>query len=190
MTKPLRLIGLVGYAGTGKDTVRQQLETEHGFVGLAFADPIRQMLRTLFTENGIDEKYMDDRQFKEATIGDLMTVRPVTYRQMAQTLGTEWGRAMSPDFWTCIAGAYISDQRQHGERQFVISDVRFVNEAEWVKSAGGELWRISRPAAAAVRQHTSEAEIERIRHDVWIDNSRSLEDLWMAVDHQVAKPIN
>lgn len=185
MATPLRLIGLVGYADTGKDTVRQQLEQEHHFVGLAFADPIRQMLRTLFTSNGIDEKYMDEREFKEATIGELLTTHPISYRQMAQTLGTEWGRSLSPDFWTCMAGAYIADQRQHGERLFVISDVRFVNEAQWIKNAGGELWRIHRPSATPVRPHSSETEIEHISADVLISNAGSLEDLWMAVDRQM-----
>lgn len=179
---PLRLIGLVGYAGTGKDTVRQLLESEHGFVGLAFADPIRQMLRTLFTENGIDEKYIDERDHKEAPIQDLLTEQPLSYRQMAQTLGTEWGRNLSPDFWLQIAGAYIAEQRRHGERLFVISDVRFVNEGQWIKDAGGELWHIHRPSAAPVRPHASEAEIALIDVDRVIDNSGSLDDLWTRVD--------
>jgi hypothetical protein len=181
MTPP-RLIGLVGYAGTGKDTVRQLLESEHGFVGLAFADPIRAMLRALFTDNGIDEKYIDDRDHKEATIEDLLTEQPLSYRQMAQTLGTEWGRNLSPDFWLQIAGAYMADQRRRGERLFVISDVRFVNEAQWVKDAGGELWHIHRPSAAPVRAHASEAEIALIKVDRVIDNAGSLDDLWTRVD--------
>lgn len=179
---PLRLIGLVGYAGTGKDTVRQLLELEHSFVGLAFADPIRQMLRTLFSSNGIDEKYIDERDFKEATIEDLLTEQPLSYRQMAQTLGTEWGRNLSPDFWLQIAGAFIADQRRRGERLFVISDVRFVNEARWVKDAGGELWRIHRPGVLPVRPHASEAEIEHIECDRLIDNSGTVDDLWTRVD--------
>ena len=46
MTRP-RLIGLTGYAGTGKDTVRQILEDQYDLDGLAFADPIREMLSVL-----------------------------------------------------------------------------------------------------------------------------------------------
>jgi len=179
---PLRLIGLVGRAGTGKDTVRQLLELEHGFTGLAFADPIRAMLRTLFQANGLDEKHIDERDHKEVPIEDLLTEQPVTYRQMAQTLGTEWGRNLSPDFWLQIAGAHIAHQRQRGERQFVISDVRFANEADWIKQAGGELWRIDRPGVAAVRPHASEAEIEHILCDRIIDNSGTPDDLWTRVD--------
>jgi hypothetical protein len=183
---PPRLIGLVGYAGTGKDTVRQLLESEHGFVGLAFADPIRQMLRALFSENGIDEKYMDDRAFKEATIEDLLTEQPLSYRHMAQTLGTEWGRNLSPDFWLQIAGAFIADQRRRGERRFVVSDVRFVNEAQWIKDAGGELWHIHRPSASPVRAHASEAEIALIEVDRVVNNSGSIDDLWTRVDDVMA----
>lgn len=179
---PLRLIGLVGYAGTGKDTVRALLESEHGFTGLAFADPIRAMLRTLFTSTGLDEKHIDERDHKEAPIEDLLTEQPVTYRQMAQTLGTEWGRNLSPDFWLQIAGAHIANQRRRGERAFVISDVRFVNEGRWIKDACGELWRVHRPGVAPVRPHASEAEIEHIECDRLIDNSTTLDDLWTRVD--------
>ena len=179
---PLRLIGLVGYAGTGKDTVRQLLEMEHGFVGLAFADPIRSMLRTLYQQSGIDEKYIDERDCKEAPIEDLATQQPVTYRQMAQTLGTEWGRSLSADFWLELMTSRIAAFRRHGERLFVISDVRFVNEAKWVKDAGGELWRIHRPGVAPVRAHASEAEIELIECDRLVDNSGTVDDLWTRVD--------
>jgi dephospho-CoA kinase len=46
MSKPF-IIGLTGYAGSGKDTVRNILEAKHGFDGIAFADPIRDMLTAL-----------------------------------------------------------------------------------------------------------------------------------------------
>ena len=38
------VIGLSGYASSGKDTVAQFLIEEHGFEKIAFADPIRNML--------------------------------------------------------------------------------------------------------------------------------------------------
>jgi hypothetical protein len=180
MTKhqPLRIIGLTGFAGTGKDTVREMLERDHDFCGFAFADPIRQMLRALMDENGIHSAYMDERRLKETTIPGL----GVSYRYMAQTLGTEWGRnCMGPTFWTDIAAQHLAALRQSGGRLFVVSDVRFDNEAQWIKDAGGEIWRISRQAAEPVRAHASEAEIDRIRHDQWIHNDGTVEDLWCAV---------
>lgn len=179
------LIGLCGYAGTGKDTVRALLE-DHDFTGLAFADPIRAMIRELLTSNGIDDRFMDDRDFKETVIHEL----GVSYRHMAQSLGTEWGRNLQPDFWLRIAGAFMDDRIDDGDTHFVISDVRFENEAEWVRERGGVIWRVKREAAAPVRTHQSEAEIEHIEHDWTIHNDGSLEDLREAVGTslQVALP--
>lgn len=175
--KPLRLIGITGLAGNGKDTVRRMLEENHEFVGLAFADPIRQMLGALLAENGISTEWMYERDLKERPIPCL----GVSYRELAQRLG-DWGRAISPDFWLRIAGEFIVDQRRQGERLFVISDVRFVNEAQWIKDAGGEVWRIDRPSAEPVRDHESERQVLAIQPDRVIDNSGTVEGLWTYVN--------
>ena len=170
------LIGLTGLAGSGKDTVRGILE-DTGFTGFAFADPIRQMLRELLTSNGIDSAYMDDRALKEAEIPAL----GVSYRHMAQTLGTEWGRrCLGNDFWLRIAGAYMADISATADADpvpFVISDVRFNNEATWIRKRGGVIWRIDRPGTAPVRAHASETQMAFIDVDATISNSGSLHAL-------------
>lgn len=174
------IIGLTGYAGTGKDTVRELLCTNHGFEGMAFADPIRMMLRELLLSNGITDAWMQDRQLKEAIIPAL----GVSYRHMAQTLGTEWGRSLHTDFWTRTAGAYIDDANQQPgtfNASFVVSDVRFANEAQWVRERGGVIWRVERSAAVPVRAHASEAEIYHIHADAVVDNNGSIDDLQLQV---------
>lgn len=177
MTKP-HLIGLTGYAGTGKDTVRAMLY-EHGYHGLAFAEPIRMMLQELFAISGIDTDYMDDRALKEAIIPEL----GLSYRHLAQTLGTEWGRSLHPSFWTRIAGAYMIDcsRAPNYFDTFCISDVRFVNEAQWVHDQGGVIWRVERPQAVPVRAHASEAEIYHFAADAVILNDGSIDDLRITV---------
>lgn len=171
---PPKLIGLSGYAGSGKDTVRDMLEML-GYSGFAFADPIRAMLTTLLVENGLDDKYITSREFKEAIIPEL----GVSYRHMAQTLGTEWGRALQPDLWLRIADSYMDSCEDGMEHAgfFVISDVRFVNEAQWVRERGGVVWRIERPQAVPVRAHASEAELYHFAADITIDNSGTLDAL-------------
>ena len=174
MTTPT-IIGLTGRAGTGKDTVRAILE-EHGFFGMAFADPIRDMLREMLISSGISDVYMDDRDFKEAIIPELGT----SYRRLAQTLGTEWGRSIRDDFWLQLAGAHMADLQDCAEvfpHNFVLSDVRFQNEADWVRARGGVIWHIQRSAATPVRAHVSESEMENIAFDQLIWNDGSLGDL-------------
>ena len=171
MNNPI-LIGLTGYAGTGKDTVREILEAE-GATGFAFADPIRNMVRELLASTGIDDKWMDRRELKEEPIPQL----GVSYRHLAQTLGTEWGRAVAPDFWLRIAGAYVANLKHQGLTAFVVSDVRFLNEAQWVRDRGGVIWRVHRTLASPVREHVSESELDDIKPDVTIHNDGTLDDL-------------
>ena len=173
----LTLVGLTGYAGTGKDAVRAILQ-ESGFNGFAFADPIRTMLNQLLTSNGIDPAWMNERNKKEEIIPAL----GVSYRHMAQTLGTEWGRGLQGDFWLRIADSYLNDLTWDSTlTHFVVSDVRFENEAEWVRERGGVIWRIHRPLAEPVRGHASESGIDRIAPDLTIQNTGTMEDLKEAV---------
>lgn len=172
-----RLIGLTGTAGSGKDTVRRMLEEHHGYTGFAFADPIRSMLSALLESAGTSPEWMTDRARKEATIPALGT----SYRHLAQTLGTEWGRSIEPEFWLRIASARLDALQDQGLRHFVISDVRFLNESAWIKVLGGEVWRIDRPSAEPVRQHASEL-ISLINPDRIIDNSGTVEELWKFVN--------
>jgi hypothetical protein len=170
------LIGLTGFAGTGKDTVRAMLQ-DAGYTGFALADPIRSMLRDLLLKSGISDQYIESRDLKEITIPSL----GVSYRHMAQSLGTEWGRSMDSDFWLRIAGSYLHKQQDAGGTHFCVSDIRFANEAQWVRERGGVIWRIDRPDAAAVRFHASEYAQLSIQPDLIIPNHGTVGDLHRVV---------
>jgi hypothetical protein len=166
------LVGLCGPAGSGKDTVRAILENKHDFTGLAFADPIRGMVRELLVANGCSADYMERRDLKETAIPGL----GVSYRHLAQTLGTEWARVhFGADFWVRTLATRVAGLRGQGRRLFVVSDVRFANEAGWIRSQGGEVWMVERPGLAPVRAHASECINFRI--DQVLRNSGTLADL-------------
>lgn len=170
------IIGLTGLAGAGKDTVRAILEHDHGYIGFGFADPIRNMLRTLLSDNGISETWMDERTLKERPIPGL----DKSYRELAQTLGTEWGRThLGADFWLRIAEAYMHDitNQTFAPLHFVVSDVRFQNEADWVRQRGGVIWHISRPGLRGVRDHISEQGAATIKPDRTLVNDGTIADL-------------
>lgn len=168
------IIGLTGLAGSGKDSVRAVLE-QHGYTGLAFADPIRAMVRALFESAGISLLHMTARHLKEEPIPQL----GFSYRQLAQTLGTEWGRALGQDIWVKLATARMDELlgATFGPVQFVISDVRFPNEAALIRSRGGQIWHVVRPGVERVRAHESEAHALAIPADYTILNDSTLDAL-------------
>lgn len=101
-------------------------------------------------------------------------------RQLLQTLGTEWGRAIDPDIW---AKATLREAQKY--EKVVISDVRFLNEVDLINEAGGEVVKITRytddlALETGNKAHTSETEqltipVEKF-HCV-IENNGSIVDL-------------
>lgn len=169
-------IGLCGPAGCGKDTVRAILEQRHDFAGLAFADPMRAMLAALLDATGCSNEYMTRRDLKEAAIPGL----GLSYRRLAQTLGTEWGRlCLGENFWLRAAENEAERLRLQGWQRIVYSDVRFANEAAHIRQQGGLIWHVHRPATAPVAAHVSE-EMPFLADRV-VFNGGSREDLHQAV---------
>jgi len=103
-----------------------------------------------------------------------------SYRELMQTLG-DWGRGRSPDFWVRHAGAYLADVMPQTFGSFVVSDVRFINEATWVRKQGGVIWRVHRDLAGPVREHVSESEQDDIKPSLTIHNNGTLDDLRVSV---------
>jgi hypothetical protein len=148
----MKIIGITGRARSGKDTLAGYLVDNHGFAKITLAGPIRRFIGEL---TGLSEAELTDGPLKEAPLAWLGGVSP---RRMMQTLGTEWGRNMIADeLWLLVAQREIEKAKRNGMAGVVISDVRFDNEAEFVKALGGHVFEISRGAAPAVGAHVSEA---------------------------------
>lgn len=163
------ILGIAGPAGAGKDTVADYLVAQHGFVKLAFAGPLKEMLAVAgFAEPA-------ERALKEALVPGF----DFSWRRAAQALGTEWGRVLDPAIWTKIIARRIdilSEQRRH----VVLSDVRFANEASLIRGLGGSILhlygrRVDLGEAAA---HVSENGVQYWpSKDHLINNAGSLVEL-------------
>jgi hypothetical protein len=169
----MKIIGLCGHAGAGKDTVREILCNARGMAGAAFADPLRAMGEALLVEAGVPLAYARDRSLKEVE----MPVLLVSWRRLLQTLGTEWGRGLRDTFWLDIMAGRVASIIDEGLPGLVISDVRFPNEARWLLDAGGELWRVDRPGVAPVAVHVSEQHVMSLPADRVIRNDGTLAQL-------------
>lgn len=171
----MRLIGVAGKARSGKDTAARFLIEEFGLVKYSFADPIKEAVKAMF---GLTDEHVNGR-LKET---------PLPYigespRRIMQTLGTEWGRDMiRPDLWVMLAQQQWRSVQECAERTFnggmIVPDVRFEDEAEFIRSNGGLLIHIVRPDAPQIAGHVSEAGVN-VDHsrDVVIRNDGDLDDL-------------
>jgi hypothetical protein len=168
------IIGLTGRKGSGKSEVARLLY-ERGWLVYPFAYPLKEMLATLLSTRGVE-----DDKIERMLRGDLKEVaHPAlnnrTPRHAMQTLGTEWGRELvHGDLWI---NAWIDLVRKCD--LVVADDVRFVNEAQLIRSMGGQVWRITRDTGDDVvsDQHVSETPLPDALVNTTIQNSRTLKHL-------------
>lgn len=175
------IIGLSGYAQTGKDTVAQHLVDNYGFTRIAFADPIREALYTLDPViddypalPGVRLSWLVDKSGWEH-----VKVESESVRRMLQRLGTEVGRNLwGQDFWVKIA---MEKAKQY--ENVVFTDVRFPNEMAAIVGSSGEVWRVEKPGVEAVNRHISERALDEYMFERTINNIGTLEDLYAIVDY-------
>lgn len=160
------VIGIAGLPRSGKDTVAEFLLAKHGGYRYSFADPIVAMLNAGF---GVDFRNEFWTENKEKVI-DVVGRSP---RELMQLLGTEWGRKLvNKDLWVTLARAkYL----QHGAGM-VIPDVRFPNEAKFVRERG-VLIHVDGPRGVVVNTHESNNPLPRITNDLLVVNDGTLQEL-------------
>ncbi len=162
------IIGIAGPAGCGKDTAADMLTNNFSFDRYSFATPIKDAIKAIFPHIADARLYGNK---KEDIIPDL----GVSARHMLQTLGTDWGREMvHPDIWLKAAESHIE---AHSNSYFVIPDVRFDNEAEFIRDNDGAMICITRKDSADVIVHSSEEGITRSMNDYVVQNNGTIEEL-------------
>lgn len=146
-----RIVVLAGQAGHGKDTAADVF-VEHGFIRAPLTGPLKDMLRNLLSKRGAHASVAEEMvngAFKETPTPLLNGATP---RLAMQTLGTEWGRKLSPTLWLDTWRDMWSE-----ERKVVVTDCRFENEGAYLKALGAELYVVRRPGFTRdVGAHSSE----------------------------------
>ena len=178
------IIGLAGRARAGKDTVADFLtEIESGIVERdAFADRLK-----LIAARALDVKFHGDdvgtdavrrwadhlKQNVEIVVrGPFGTIEDtISGRRFLQRLGAEGIRDV-------LGGSVLVDAMPLDRDcdLLIVTDVRFENEAEAIRDAGGEVWQIDR-STGVEDDHASEQPIDCELIDRVIDNSGTIDDL-------------
>jgi hypothetical protein len=161
------LIGITGFARSGKDSVASYLRPQ--YTRIAFADKLKAIALSLDPYVLIDcaAPALGDLEAEELCcdvrhVSDLMEhgadedwlKAHTDYRVFLQNLGNSVREVIGKSTWIDAA---LRD-REPGKR-YVITDVRYANEADAVRAAGGEIWRIERPDTGPANDHISELEM-------------------------------
>jgi len=188
------IIGINGYAGSGKDTVgeiiRMQQRKENWEIK-KFAGKLKEVASIIL---GIPKTMFEDQEFKKKTLPQMWSDHglPMTIRDFLQRLGTDALRqGLHPNTWVNalmieykqlhFAGKDSEGADLFSYPNWIITDCRFPNEATAIKNAGGVIIRVNRPGINAVNTHPSEVALDHWHFDYIIENDESIAEL----KHQV-----
>lgn len=124
-----QLVGLMGYAGAGKDLAAEGL-TRKGWTRVAFADALKAVAHHVGW-NGRKDAHG---------------------RILLQRLGVAVRDHVDPQAWVQAAERQIAKV----EGDVVVTDVRFPNEVEFIRARHGVVVRVDRPGTGPLNDHASE----------------------------------
>lgn len=175
------IIGLSGWARSGKDTVADYLVKNHGFTRVSFADPMREALLALDPNIEFGMAHIRLSTLVRFSGWDVVKEQYPEARELLQRMGTEVGRDLfGKNFWVNQA---IKTAKQY--ERVVFSDCRYKNEARAIKQLGGKVWRVSRPGVFAANDHDSEHDLDNYNFDLNLENKTDIETLEKIVDINV-----
>ena len=214
MIEKLPLYCVVGNIGSGKDTMADIFEKQ-GFVKVALADAMKRFCADVFEwdeanlwgESKLRE--VPDTRYSRRVIsakGYTVGTTYLTPRHALQKLGTEWGREQCDDkiwleyfkrVYNKIATMEYLYSGKEGLKKapsktcyagVVVSDVRFVNEAIYMKELGAQIIKVTRTSSNVHKgTHASESEQDLVNPYVnyFIPNDSTLDDYITRVERFV-----
>ena len=191
------LIGLGYKKQVGKDTVAQLLCDMYDFKRLSFAGPLKELVQiivrvdivegSMFTQteyeaqlNAWVQKYWGHDVYEHGVYTNILKprvwckgfaeVETGRYRKLLQWLGTDVFRdTVDTNFWV---KAMARNMHKGLGQSFVITDMRFPNEKNFVEDMGGFAVEVKR-AVVGVDEHISENALTSADWKYTIDNNGS-----------------
>jgi hypothetical protein len=145
-----KIIGLVGFIGSGKGTVATTLVNHYNFRQDSFATSLKDACATMFDWprhllEGDTKESRDWREIVDPWWSEQLGIANFSPRLALQVIGTDTLRNnFHQDIWFLTLRNRV---RKNPDQNVVISDVRFPNEVKFIKEQGGTLVRINRGPA-------------------------------------------
>jgi hypothetical protein len=182
----MNVIAFCGLTKSGKNTAAFPL-VEQGFAEIGFADKVKEIVAELYN---VPLEWMHDPILKETPCRELFGKTP---RQVLQPIATEAFRDMvSTNTWI----NYVYFKLQRIEKRYtevaqkpvhaVITDLRFPNEAEMLKSIGATIVYIVDPNAPPPQNHSSESQVALVGRkyaDITLVNDKTLMSIRELQEH-------
>lgn len=170
-----KLVGLHGWARSGKDTSADFLE-EVGWERRAFADPLRSL--ALACDPAVCYSFLKDEFVRYSHVledvgYDEAKKQYDEVREFLQRLGNGARVVFGDLFWVERATVNV-----HPDSQIVWTDVRYVNEGNAVRALGGIVVEIQRPGTGPANEFEAQHHsMPDFQFDTVIHNDGSLDDL-------------
>ncbi len=137
------------------------------------------------THGSVGFPSVEERKRRYGKVKDLIGLTLTTPREILQLVGTDICRTLVPNYHLDIVAQQLDT---HPETNWVITDVRFPNEADLLKdSYSAHVIRLERPSLDQTQgfySHASEvAMADWGKFSAVIDNSGSLDSLYEKIDH-------
>ncbi|MFC1493533.1 hypothetical protein ACFL6O_06180 [candidate division KSB1 bacterium] len=199
------IIGIGNKARQGKDTAAAYLEEKYGCIRIHFADALydecrnanilyKTVTNTLYLKTYVEdyfeypdppEIFLDWFRDKAVEKDDLPYDADLFYGGMAgkegtllQFWGTEFRRKQF--YWDYWVDKVKEQILSNPEKDYLVPDTRFRNEASMLQDLGGFIWRINRPGFVAKDRdpnHKSEIDLDDWKFDETIVNDGTIPDL-------------
>lgn len=180
------LIGLIGNAGSGKDTMADYLVKNYGFEKLSFGKILKDVVSIIFNWNRklLEGDNLESRIFRETE--DIWWSEQlkfkVTPRKILQKIGTELFRNnFNDNIWILSLIRKIND-KINSKKNIIITDIRFNNEYEYLKNLNFLFVKISNNNIKNLN-HSSESYINDFKYDYLIENNSSLKNYYNLIEN-------
>jgi hypothetical protein len=183
-----RIIAVCGKKQSGKDTIANMLVHRHGFVNLKLAQPIKDVVKTLFA--------LTDEEVNGSEKEKIHPFWKVTPRTLMQFFGTELFQYeiqrilphIGRDFW--LHKLHNDMVHEYATKNIVISDLRFAHEYTYLKQhfPNMTVFRVHRPSSdLSGDTHSSETELDHIPYDAVFYNTSTVSRLHEEVNSHLSQ---